>query len=80
MLTPEEFIEIMKKISLWSYDTELTVDENEDTYCPSEEVCSLDNIEEILQKPRSARFQRFLNTIHFNRGCKSKPHYIFIPF
>lgn len=48
MLTPEEFIEIMKKISFWSYDTELTVDENEDTYCPSEEVCSLDNIEEIL--------------------------------
>lgn len=40
----------------------------------------VDNIEEILKKPRSARFQRFLNTIHFNRGCKSKPHYIFIPF
>lgn len=50
MLTPEEFIEIMKEISLWSYDTELTVDESEDTYCPSEEVCSLDNIEEILTK------------------------------
>lgn len=50
MLTPEEFIEIMKQISLWSYDTELTVDENENTYSPSEEVCSLDNIEEILLK------------------------------
>ena len=48
MLTPEEFIEIMKQISLWSYDTELTVDESENTYCPSKEVCSLDNIEEIL--------------------------------
>lgn len=50
MLTPEEFIEIMKKISFWSYETELTVDENEDTYCPSKEVCNLDDIEEILAK------------------------------
>jgi len=50
MLTPEEFIEIMKQISLWSYETELTIDENEDTFCPSHEVCSLDNIEEILLK------------------------------
>ena len=50
MLTPEEFIEIMKKISLWSYETELTVNESEDTYCPSKEVCTLDNIEEILAK------------------------------
>ena len=48
MLTPEEFIEIMKKISLWSYDTELIVNESEDTYRPSEEVCNLDDIEEIL--------------------------------
>ena len=48
MLTPEEFIEIMKEIRLWSYDTELTVNESEDTYCPSHTVCNLDDIEEIL--------------------------------
>ena len=50
MLTPEEFIEVMKEIKLWSYDTELTVNESEDTYCPSNTVCTLDNIEEILSK------------------------------
>ena len=48
MLTPEEFIEVMKEISLWSYDTELTVNESEDTYCPSNTVCTLENIEYIL--------------------------------
>ena len=48
MLTPEEFIEVMKEISFWSYDTELTVNESEDTYCPSNTVCTLDKIEEIL--------------------------------
>ena len=50
MLTPEEFIEVMKEISLWSYDTELTVNESENTYCPSNTVCTLDNIEDILSK------------------------------
>jgi hypothetical protein len=48
MLTPEEFIEVMKEIRLWSYDTELTVNESEGTYCPSNTVCTLENIEYIL--------------------------------
>jgi hypothetical protein len=48
MLTPEEFTEVMNEIKLWSYDTELTFNESEDTYCPSETVCTLENIEYIL--------------------------------
>ena len=40
----------------------------------------VDDIEELINKPKSARFQRFLKTIHFNRHCKEKPYHIFIPF
>ena len=50
MLTHEEFEEIMKEISYYSYDTDDTVNEDEHTYSPSETVCSVSEIKEILKR------------------------------
>ena len=50
MLTPKEFKEVMDKIELWSYETEVSVNESENTYCPSDVVCNLENIYEVLKE------------------------------
>lgn len=49
MLTPEELEEVMKKIKLYSYDTDVVVNDSEGTYSPSECVCDIDNIYDILK-------------------------------
>lgn len=50
MLTPEEFKAIMQELILYSYDTEAIADEDESTYSPSDTVCNIENIQDILKK------------------------------
>ncbi len=50
MLTQDEFNAIIKEISYYSYDTDVTVNEDEHTYSPSETVCNVDDIKDILKR------------------------------
>lgn len=50
MLTPDELKEVMKEIYFYSYDIDVILNEDEKTYQPSELVCEVDNIKEVLKK------------------------------
>lgn len=40
----------MEKLTLYSYDTEVTINEDEGTYSPSDTVCNVETIEDILKE------------------------------
>lgn len=50
MLTPDELKKVMEKILFYSYETDISINEDEGTYSPSETVCEIDYIREVLEK------------------------------
>ena len=50
MLTPDELKKVMEEILFYSYETDVTFNEDEKTYSPSETVCEIDYIREVLEK------------------------------